>query len=262
MGVSLSIIALNRGSKISWKALRDDLAQSWPRLPAAQQVQKKENTLSFDIGSMSVAMGMMPAPIPRDSWVLPERQTWIWPDAATALETHRSHLILTVFGDETALAEARLLTMVTTSVLATCGNPCGVSWGGAGLLIAPDVFKEVAREALPDDLPLHLWLAVYMAGNEDGTFSGFTRGMDDFGLMEFVTENATDPPQELCQRFYGLGDYLLINGPVITDGDTIGESMSERIRVLFCDSPFGHENQVMRLDYAAKKGRSWFGLRS
>src|SRR5690606_12886618 len=125
-------------------------------------------------------------------------------DAPAALEEHRSHLVVTAFGDESALAEARLLTMVTASILSTCGNPCGVSWGRAGLLIAPDVFREVAHEALPDDLPLHLWLAVYMGTNADGTFSGFTRGMSDFGLMEFVTENATDPPQELCQRFYGL----------------------------------------------------------
>ncbi len=42
---------------------------------------------------------------------------------------------------------------------------------------------------------------------------------------------------------------MLENGPVIKDRDTIGEDEHERIRVVYSDSKFGHEEKVMRLVY-------------
>lgn len=262
MGVSLSMIALNRGSKVSWKAFRNDLATSWPTLPSPRDVKKEENTLSFDMGHMSIAMGMMPGPIPDDSWAPPERQTWIWPDATGEMQDHRTHLIVTVIGDATPLEQSQLLTMVTASLLATCGNPAGVLWGEAGLLVSPAMFREVALEALPIELPLCIWVSIHLGKNEDGTTVGFTRGLQGLDVMDFVTENATDEPADLCERFYGLADYLLTNGPVIEDGHTIGEDADERIQICFDESPFGHECPVMRLNYTPRAGHSRSGLRS
>ncbi|MBI1248882.1 DUF4261 domain-containing protein [bacterium] len=262
MGVSLAIIALNRGAKISWKAFREDLGQSWPTLPEPQGVKKEENTLSFDVGHMSIAMGMMPAPVPEDSWVHPECQSWIWPDAVEKLRDHRTHLIVTVVGDATPLEQSQLLTMVVASLVATCGAPAGISWGATGLLVSPELFREMALNTLPEHLPLCLWVKVHAGKNEDGTTAGFTRGLSDLDVMDFVTENATDQPGELCERFLDLASYLIENGPVIQHGHTIGVDANEKIQITYCDSPFGHEQQVMRLDYSSKKGKSWFGLGS
>ncbi|GAA4434946.1 DUF4261 domain-containing protein [Bremerella cremea] len=254
------MIALNRGSKVAWKAFRENLAESWPILPAPTDVRKEENTLSFDLGQMSIAMGMMPGPIPEDSWAPPERQTWIWPEAVEQLQEHRSHLIVTVVGDVAPLLQAQLLTMVTASLLATCGQPAGVLWGESGLMVSPELFHDIAIESLPTEVPLCLWVAVYLGKNDDGTTVGFTRGLQSLDVMDFVTENATDQPGDLCERFYGLADYLIANGPVIGDGHTIGEDDDERIKITYCSSPFGHEHQVMRLDFAPQAGQSRFGL--
>ncbi|MEW4563055.1 DUF4261 domain-containing protein [Bremerella sp. JC770] len=261
MGVSLSMIALNRGSKLFWKAFEEDLASSWPTLPSPTDVKKEENTLSFDLGHQSIAMGMMPGPIPEDSWAAPQRQTWIWPDAVEKLQDHRTHLIVTAVGDAAPLEQAQLLTMVTASLVSACGQPAGVMWGDAGLMVSPDVFREIALEALPGELPLCIWVAVFLGKNEDGTTVGFTRGLQSLDLMDFVTEDATDEPADLCERFYGLADYLLENGPVIEDGHTIGDNAQEKIRISFESSPFGHECPIMRLKYSPQTGHSSFGLR-
>lgn len=256
------MIALNQGAKVSWNKLSDDLRKTWPHLPTPEDVKKEENTLAFDVGPLSVALGMMPRPIPRDSWAESHHRTYIWPTAAEELESHRTHLIATVIGDAPPLEQAKLLTMVTASLVHTCGAPSGVLWGEAGLWVSPQVFRELAVELLPDRLPLLVWLAIHIGKNENGTISGFTRGMQALDLMDFVTENSTDQPNDLMERFYGLAEYLIENGAVVKNGDTIGESASERIQVIYDDSPFGHEQKVMRLDYAAKKKRSWFSSRS
>ncbi|WP_146117602.1 MULTISPECIES: DUF4261 domain-containing protein [Pirellulaceae] len=261
MAVSLSMIALNRGSRVTWKLLRDDLANHWPMLPTPEDVKKQENTLSFDMGSMSIAMGMMPGPIPGDNWATPERQTWIWPDAVEQLQSHRGHLIVTAIGEGSMVEQSKLLTMVTASLLRTVGKPAGVLWGENGLLNSPEMFCDLAEGMLPGEVPFPLWLSVFLGKNSDGTTVGFTQGMGAFDLMDFVTENATDSPDDLSERFYGLADYLVENGPVIEDGHTLGEDAGKRIQVRYCESPFGHERPVMRLDFAPEAGWSSYGSR-
>jgi hypothetical protein len=41
------------------------------------------------------------------------------------------------------------------------------------------------------------------------------------------------------------------------DGDTIGEDANERIRVVYAKSAFGHEGQVMRLQYETPEKPWW-----
>ena len=50
-------------------------------------------------------------------------------------------------------------------------------------------------------------------------------------------------------------------GPVIKDGDTVGEDANERIRVVYSKSAFGHDRQVMRLQYdTASPKKPWWKL--
>ena len=67
--------------------------------------------------------------------------------------------------------------------------------------------------------------------------------------MEFETENSPEQPGDLRERLYGLCNYVLENGPVINDGDTIGQDANERIRVVYAESAFGRDGKVMRLEY-------------
>ncbi len=67
--------------------------------------------------------------------------------------------------------------------------------------------------------------------------------------MEIEAVGTPEKPSELFDRFIGLTDYLLTNGPVIRDGNTIGEDENERIRVVYGQSNFGHEGEVMQLKY-------------
>ena len=59
----------------------------------------------------------------------------------------------------------------------------------------------------------------------------------------------------------GLCEYVLTNGPVIQDGDTIGEDANEKIRVVYGKSEYGHEQEVMQLVYeTASPKKPWWKL--
>jgi hypothetical protein len=73
--------------------------------------------------------------------------------------------------------------------------------------------------------------------------------MEALGHMEFEALESPETFADLRERFMGLAGYVLENGPVIRDGDTIGEDANERIRVVYSDPAFGHKNKVMRLEY-------------
>lgn len=76
-----------------------------------------------------------------------------------------------------------------------------------------------------------------------------TLGLSDFGLMELEASDAHEPPNELMARLTSLAEYLIENGPVIKNGDTVGEDAQEKIRVAYKESAFRPMQQVMRLVY-------------
>ena len=49
-----------------------------------------------------------------------------------------------------------------------------------------------------------------------------------------------------------IAGYLISEGPVIADGDTLGESEDEMLQVIYSPSEFGIEGQVMRFVYAGE----------
>ncbi|MDB5339115.1 MAG: hypothetical protein JWN70_4734 [Planctomycetaceae bacterium] len=51
-----------------------------------------------------------------------------------------------------------------------------------------------------------------------------------------------------------LSFYLVENGPIIDDEDTVGRDEDEKITVVYGESAFGHPQQVMRLDFGSSAG--------
>jgi hypothetical protein len=253
MAISMAMIALGPNARLSSAAIQAELARQWPSLPRADAREAQDNTFAFRVGALDVIAGHMPAPIPWSDLEGPCAMSWLWKDAASVLRTHATHLILTVSGDEGPIDRLRLLTQVTAAILASCPEAVGVFWTHAAMVIQPPLFREFATEMI--ERPLYLWVDFRVGSNAAGKTSGFTTGMESLGLMELETEDSPEPAGELRERLFGLANYLLDNGPVIGDGDTIGEDANERIQVVYADSAFGHKGKVMRLQYTPVKAK-------
>lgn len=257
MNLQLALIPLMPQAKLSPSAIRADFAEKWPDLPPLESKKPKEGMLEFSAGDDSAIVALMPKPIPWSSLEGPCRTAWLWPDAEKTLRQHAGHLIVTAMCQGTPLERAGFLTRICASILAACPQAPGVYWSDATLLVPSGIFQDFTKDILPHGPPLHIWVDFRIGPLPGGKSGGFTTGMKAFGHMEFETQSASEPPGELRDRFLGLANYVLENGPVIQDGDTIGEDANERIRVVYADSKFGHKGKVMRLEYtpvAARKG--------
>lgn len=257
MALSLAFVLLGPAAKISAGAIQSDLRETWRDLPEFGTPEKSENTISFQVGEASVVLGLMPAPVPWSDLEGPCATSVLWPQAAAAVRSHTRHLIVTVTAETGPLERSALLTKVCAAIIKACSDVIGVYWSQAALLVPPRIFRDFAVEILPGAPPLAIWVDFRVGRNPQGKTSGFTQGLAALGLMEFETENSPEPPGELRQRFEGLIFYLIEHGPVIRDGDTIGESAAERIKVTYSPSAFGNREKVMRLDYSAATKPWW-----
>ncbi|HMP02277.1 MAG TPA: DUF4261 domain-containing protein [Gemmatales bacterium] len=253
MSIALAFIPLSAPAKLSASAIVAELNRQWPDLPTPTSDPASDERLIFEMGETSAIVAMLPAPIPWSDLEGPCQTSWLWDEAEAALRPHQAHIIVTVMGEEDPVERSRLLTQFCAAVLATCPEALGVFWGSAALLVPAKVFLDVAREVMPEGPPLFIWVDVRVGLGDDGSLCAYTAGMEALGHMEFETENAPEQPGELRDRLFALASYLVENGPVIKDGDTVGQDASEQIRVVYADSVFGTEGKVMRLEYGGVK---------
>jgi hypothetical protein len=260
VSLAIAFIPLRQGARFTSAAIREDFAAKWPDLPTPIPLKAETDQFAFSVGHVDCIIALMRAPIPWTDLEGPCATSWLWPSAADELRGHVGHLIVTVMGESNPVELSGMLSRVCASILATCAEAPGVYWGAATLVIPSKIFQEFTTNILPGMPPVYMWVDLRVGQSPQGKMSGFTHGMQALGHMEFETESSNEGPGELRERFFGLCNYVLENGPVIRDGDTIGEDANERIRVVYSKSAFGQEGQVMRLEYdAIPKKRGWFG---
>lgn len=249
MAVALAMVALDQSGKISGGAIPKSWARRWPGTPGPTSGQKKENALSFDVGDSFVVYGLMPAPIPWTDLEWPCANSVLWPEATEKMREHKRHVIITAMGKGSPLEQMKLLTQATVAFLDSCDGAVGVYLGNLSMVLAPKSYIDIACESLPDDIPLALWVNCIIESKDDGTSAGFTRGMAALDHKEFECTSCPEPAEELLGRMFGLAEYVIRQGDVIKNGDTIGQTAEEKIKITFQPSSYGQEGEVMRLEY-------------
>jgi len=249
MSVPLAFVILAPKASISSSKLRAGFVELFPEVGVPTIASEKGGTISFDFpGERSVLATLVPKPYPREELEGFAERSWMWQKPKAALLAHAGHMICAGVPTDDPIEGAKLLTMAVAAICKACPQTIAVLWSSSELLIPADAFAGLA-EQLPEALPVYLWVNVFVGKNDAGTTSGFTKGLEFLGHMEFETNNASDEVGDLRERFLNLAAYVLENGPVIEDGNTVGADENERIRVIYSDSEFGNEGTAMRLDY-------------
>lgn len=235
------------------------LSAQWPER-VVSNLESDDAALTMEVDGVPVILGLMPAPVPWNELEAVVQGSLLWPEddeALAALKAHESHVICTVAGDLDPLKMSELLTQVSWAILQADPDAVGVYWGTAEMVIHRPIFCDFTTDVMPNELPVLIWVKIALGPSPEGSgMAGFTTGMHAFGHKEFETLRSPDTVEELMDRFTGLACYVLENGPVINDGDTIGSSASERIMVQFAESRFGNEGEVMQLVYDGAPSQS------
>lgn len=255
------MVMFNGPAEVSGDRVCQEFISRWSEAPKPTEIDSKDKIATFNVGSTMVFLAPMPAPIPWSDLEGPCATSLLWKNATHEVKQHQQHLLVTVHGELEPIAQSTLLTQVTTAVLASSPTAIGVYWGNATLVVPKAIFIDFAIEVMNEGPPLHIWVDFRVGSESDNTSSGFTAGMTALGHMELEAKNSPEAPGDLRERFMGLAGYLLENGPVIKNGDTIGEDANERIRVVYSKSAFGHEGKVMRLEYGqTSTPKSWWKM--
>lgn len=238
---TLVMVLLDEPASVTAEGLADAWSESWSSGPAPTNFEVREDnqgpgpaTMTFDLDGLTVAMAMIPAPIPGGELDGPAATTWLWPGASAAMGRVGAHVVVWVSGPD-AVQNHWAVTRVVSAVIRATGA-LGVYWGSAGLVISGEVFDGLAHEYV-GGLPTMLWVD-YRATVRRRRASLFTVGMADFGLMEIEIHRSKRKPGELREFVMGIAGYLIESGPVINDGDTVGGSEAEKIKVRYAPSEF------------------------
>lgn len=250
-GTPIGSFILLEGESFTIDSLLKQLARMRVAGKAVSSVKWDEESLfSFNAGDEFFACVHLKGQYP-DDLEGPIATTWMWPREMSIenIKQHRSFLMITMTGGAEDPVRRRLTLTTVTALAAKQPGVMAVYWGDASLVIFPPLFVEMAEENnTPRSPPLYLWVDLRAFRNEDGTTGLFTIGLAPLGHMEIEIPRINMEIGELREWLRDIISYLLENGPVLLDGQTIGMSAEQQIRIRYCPSIFGHPGQVIRLE--------------
>lgn len=210
-----------------WKA-------TWPKHKAPTEIEAagdpSATAMTMVLNGLHATIAVVPTPIPGGELDGPAQTSWLWPDASADVAQVSAHVVVAVTGDASAVDAHRVLTRLVVAVNRAT-DALGVYWGAASHVVRADVFESMAQEYDKGGTPpLMLWID-FQGGVEGKKSSLFTVGLAAFGLMEMEIPGATSSVGDLREFAIGIAGYLIEAGPVIKDGDTVGETAEEKIMV-------------------------------
>lgn len=164
------------------------------------------------------------------------------------LQPHKAHLVV-LFHATPGASKIDQLTRFTR-LLAAVGKASptvGVYWGNAGATHAPDFFYSIAADPDPTTLMM-LWSGFSIAREGADRVSLLSLGMKQLQLPDMLLVGHASNPQESIELLYELLWYVAQRGEPLPEGDTVGRSAEERLRVHYVPSPLDSAEKVWRVE--------------
>jgi Domain of unknown function (DUF4261) len=223
------------------------LRDHWQDLPSIANVATEGPTTVGVIPGGALGFVHIPAPIPASDLDGPIKLAWHWPEAATLVPTHQSHVIVHAGSTTLGPLECHLLLTKTIASILACSRGLGVYIGEALLVLPAEEYLAQAGVASRDALPIPLWIGLHPVNDPPG-LSAYTTGLTSFGLLELEVHHSRLAAPELLGRMADLAHYQLGSGNVLKDGDTFGESEFDRARIRHVPSEFIPDTRVALLE--------------
>ncbi|RVW11489.1 DUF4261 domain-containing protein [Prescottella agglutinans] len=264
-------------AEVTADALASQLRQDWPDVDFSGLVVDRDESadrdgpVCLDLDGRMIALLGVPAQVGDDVAEIAEHSR-LWPNAEPAPVDYAAHTIVTVLRPgtghddaphEDAIADAVLLSRVVASIVALTDTVRAVYFGSANHVVLPALFRDLMKDALPEP-PLLAWVAMNVGQRPDGVMTGHTRGLDMLDLPDIEIPETPESAGDTFERLAGIVSYLVEQGPVIGDGDTIGSTEVAEIVVDHTPSAFDPERTVLRLRFDVdrpERKRRWFGRR-
>ncbi|HEY5720747.1 MAG TPA: hypothetical protein VIT45_00340 [Allosphingosinicella sp.] len=181
------------------------------------------------------------SPIPMEQAAIDNgllRSFWFDGDRARVAR-HRQYIALSIESPDdyrSRLMTAKIATLIV-GVLAGLPQACAVFNNGVGTIFSPEMARGQVGILHTGELPIQLWAWTAPNSIEDGNVCLTTGGFLPLLGFEIEVWNAPHPVAYVSEKLSRTLRYLLLNGPIINHGDSIGTEPGDRsIRCFFGDS--------------------------
>ncbi len=218
------------------------IGQLFPSVPLIIDFHSKGaagESFVFSIDDKLYTIIAVDQPLPKDAFARALELNRVWPEAAAAMGRQRAHLIVAALaspqshGDAMEMASA---ISATVAALTTLTDAIAVVWSTGDVITEASSFHKSALGIAQHQLPIDTWIGfTWLDGpptpQGQRTLAALTTGLVPFVGRELEWLPAPLSPVTIAQRLIGTCQYLIANGPVIGDNETLGISAEERIRV-------------------------------
>lgn len=211
-------------SDVSWnkQQLIHDLKTEW-NIEIVDE-DKNEEALVVSIDDMTIALSLMPAPVPNGEAEENAANNYLWKDAVEVTKAHQAHIMAAVIGNAPLIERGKLF----VKLLASCckqPNACGVYTSGT--VFEPRFYMEFANMMKEDLLPIYNWIWFGLYRSEKGV-NCYTYGMKAFGKDEMEVLDADADPSDVQEFLSSLVSYVLEYDVTLNDGETIGFTENDK----------------------------------
>jgi len=211
-------------------------------------VEVDKDIVLLRVADGTAFVSLMNAPIPGQELQRTCHQAWQWREACDTVRDHKAHFLVVLVGTKLSKLDSALLQTKIVAAVIEESSAVAAYWG-TSLNSREEFLAQSAKVApAPESLPTWLWVSYRVSPDAGGRSSISSAGLRDFNLMEIETKDAAMPLRDLYGLVQGTAAYLIAKGPIIRDGDTIGHTAQQRIRVRHGKS-YWRTDKVYRLEF-------------
>ena len=205
--------------------------------------------VSLDVDGVSVVVGLMPAPVPKDEVENAASCSVLsLSSGGYRPAPHVAHLTVASRSSSQTPVGRLLRHTRVVAALAKAAGAIAVYEGAARATHAAEFYVEVAGG---EGLPVMLWTGLSVVRTESAV-EFLTLGLERLQLPEILLSSPKGGANEALEFLFQLVEYVVERGSKIAASETVGRSATEKYVVAYVPSPHDPAKRVMRVDMARK----------
>lgn len=249
----LAMVAVGEPKEVTAAGLADFMNKTWP---SAGPFEPASDTSSAEVisvtgpGDVTLFALNIGLPIPNEDWQLPCETSLGWDGACDEMAKMKGHYIISSMSPEADSESAQLfLASAFAQAVAAQTNALGIYVGGAYSVWSPAQWEENVLLSSPEEPPYMLWFGLKWLSGSEGAYTIVTMGLPAFGKMNIELESRGSDGRDAAGVVADFARYLVTSDVTVADGDTIGSSEDQRIKVTYGPSIVDPKATVYRLNY-------------
>ena len=239
----LAFIVLDRATVLDPKRIVESVRNKTVKDKSTVEIMGEVKTghpLMLDINGALYTVMQVDRPLPPDAYEMALRLNRSWSQAGEVVAQCKAHLIvapvLPTNGVHSAALQAAVDLTRLCAALVEIEGARAVVWTTGDVLVEAPRFGLAANELVQKRIPLMSWInliPVLGPKTEKGeqTFAVLTSGLQPFIGREVEFPPSTMKSEEITKRVLGFAHLLILRGPFVKDGETIGISANDFIVV-------------------------------